>query len=150
MSSIQKEAISKVMEVVGYQLRNWQQQAIDGKSIFGFERELGSIWQNPITCAICHASVASFDFVLSINFVRNTIENIISLICSHYMEYEVCSGAVHEMGDILVPQMLNFVMSPSFSCARLAGFCSLPVWRTLDAQEYIDRVLADKPEFIKK
>ena len=124
------------METFGYQIKHLQEQSKDGKSLIGYERELGSIWQNPITWGIWRAGMATVDFFLSLNIVRNTAENIISLICSYYMTYEVWSGAVHEMGDILVPQMINFVLSPSYSCARLAGFCSSPTWKTLDSQEY--------------
>ena len=53
------------------------------------------------------------------------------------------------MGDIIVPQIFEHLFAPKYACSRMLGFCSSPSWKTMDDQEYIDRVLADKPDFIK-
>jgi hypothetical protein len=130
-------------------IKDWQKQAQDGGSVFGLERELGSIWQNPITCNTCHFAMNSFDWVLSRQTVRSVLETIITYGCSFYMNGTVCDGAVHEMGNVLVPQLTEFVLTGDYSCSRLFGFCSSPSWVTLNHADYIRRVISEKPDIIK-
>lgn len=137
------------MEALSGSMRQRQQLAKDGDSLFGLERVLGFLWQNPLTCGACRLGMSTFDYVLDSALVRGTLEFIGTVACSFFIDYRVCYGAVNEMTEVLVPQMVDFVLTPAFSCARLMGFCSAPKWKTLDAQEYIDRILADKPEFLK-
>lgn len=60
----------------------------------------------------------------------------------------MCPGAVSEMADVIIPTLTNFILSPDYLCSRVLGMCD-PVFKELDYNEYIGRVLADKPESIK-
>ena len=149
LSEGQLEAISDLIYNLANRIIEFQMLAKDGKSVFGFERNLGMLWQNPITCGVCHMGINTVDFVLGRDLIRVTLENIISYICSYSLKYEVCSGAVNEMGDVVVPQILDFLLSPSYACGRIGGFCSSHQWKTLDSSDYIQRILKDKPDFLK-
>lgn len=93
--------------------------------------------------------LASFDYLFNNYYVREVYEEIFTLICSIEQDYAVCDGAVHNMTDVIVPQLVELLTSPSYGCSRLLGFCDTPVWKTLDPQDYIDNILADKPDFLK-
>lgn len=146
-------SLIKVFEGVAHNtlssIKQWQRNAVDGKSVFGFERELGSIWQNSITCSACHAGMNSINWVLSRDNVRNAAEYLISYGCSYFLNGTVCSGAVHEMGDVLVPQLTEFLLTGDYSCSRLFGFCGNPTWVTLNSEDYVRRVISEKPDIIK-
>lgn len=62
---------------------------------------------------------------------------------------EVCKGAVEEMGDVLVPVLLESTLSPKYFCSRMVGFCFNPKFRTLKSADYVRDQLASKPEEIK-
>jgi sphingomyelin phosphodiesterase len=145
----QPEGFTQVLETVGSIVREHQVQAKDGNSVFGLEREMGAFWQNSFTCSMCHESIKAFDFVADSAFVRDAIYTIGVPICSIFIDYNVCSGSVREMSKLVIHQAVSGVLTPEYSCARLMGFCNSPKYRTLDSQDYIDRVLADKPELIK-
>jgi sphingomyelin phosphodiesterase len=137
-----------IINTIGLRLLENQQKAKDGHSVVGYERELGFLWQNPITCGQCYSMLNKVDFFINNPIVRPALEWIAArTLCTD--ELEVCVGAVKEMGDIIVPQIFEHLFAPKYACSRMLGFCSNPSWKTLDDQEYIDRVLADKPDFIK-
>jgi hypothetical protein len=148
-NTLDNQLVRSVTARVAESVKQRQEMAQDGGSLFGLEREWGWIWQNPLTCGVCHAGLSVFDFIIDNYYVRQTFEMAVALICTTKMDYEVCKGAVHEMAEIIIPQMVDFATSPSYGCSRLMGFCSSPKWKTLDSQDYIDRVLSDKPDFIK-
>lgn len=60
----------------------------------------------------------------------------------------VCPGAVTEMGDIIVPVLANFLLSPDYICSRILQQCS-PAFKELDQNEFVTRILSDKPDHIK-
>lgn len=61
---------------------------------------------------------------------------------------DVCIGAIKEMGEVVVPQLIHSVFSPKYFCSRISGFCSKPEYKTLKSQDFVDRLLSEKPEFI--
>lgn len=144
-----KQVTAGVVNTALRNIKDWQKQAKDGGSIFGLERQLGSIWQNKITCTACHASMDSFDWVLSRDILRSSLESVASYGCSFFMDAPVCYGAVHEMGDVLFPQLTEFVLTGEYSCSRFFGFCSSPSWITLDHNDYVHRMISEKPDIIK-
>lgn len=123
---------------------------MDGHSLFGLERQFGTLWQNAVTCGVCRVGLSTMDYVLGNKVAMKTFEVTISLICSIFTTYEVCHGAIGEMGDVIWPQIFTFLMGPEYGCSRFAGVCASPKFYTLDPQDYIDRVLSDKPEFLKE
>ena len=130
-------------------IKELQQRAEDGGSIFGYDRELGSIWQNPVTCNVCHAYMGFVNIIASNNYIRTIGEDLISYGCGFYMNETVCSGAVHQMGDVLMPQLTEFLLTGDYSCSRLLGFWSTPSWTTQNPENYIRRLIQNKPQKIK-
>ena len=81
-----------------------------------------------------------------------TVEIIVQIIiagCARQMDEHVCSGAIRDMAKIVVFNMRHSIFNPNYFCARSIGVCSSPVYRTLKPEDYVNRVLADKPEIIK-
>lgn len=65
--------------------------------------------------------------------VTKSLEEFGILVC-HQIETAnntVCPGAVTEMGDIIVPVLANFIMSPDYICARVLKMCDA-VFKELD------------------
>ena len=141
--------VEGILQTAVLNVKEWQQRAQDGGSVFGYDRELGSIWQNPVTCGACHVTMNSIAWLLSRQIVLNSLENIITYGCGFFLNKTVCSGAVHEMGNVLVPQMTEFLLTGNYSCSRTFGFCSAPTWTTLNPEDYIRRLMLDKPKIIK-
>jgi len=65
------------------------------------------------------------------------------------MNYTVCKGFLKPTGDIVLPQITEHLMKPDFLCSRILGFCSNPSWSVIDSSADINRILSDKPEFLK-
>ena len=65
------------------------------------------------------------------------------------MDEHVCSGAIRDMAKIVVYNMRHSIFNPDYFCSRSIGVCSTPVFKTLMPEDYVNRVLADKPEFLK-
>ena len=123
--------------------------AKQNSSIFGYEQNLGKLWQNEVTCTTCSTTVNSIGTILSYNIFEYATERVIIFFCSFSIRYEVCDGTVREMADSVWQGLTNYLLRADFMCARAFGFCSKPHFKYLDNQEYIARILSDKPDFIK-
>ena len=60
----------------------------------------------------------------------------------------MCPGAVKIMGDVIVPVLANFLLSPDYVCSRILTMCD-PVYKELSQDDFVTRVLSDKPNHIK-
>src|SRR5205807_91748 len=52
------------------------------------------------------------------------------------------------MGDVIVPTLTKFALSPDYVCSKLVQSCTDVDFKILDRESYIDRVLKDKPHHI--
>jgi hypothetical protein len=52
------------------------------------------------------------------------------------------------MAEVIIPTLTNFILSPDYLCSRVLSMCD-PIFKELDQNDFINRVLADKPEFLK-
>jgi hypothetical protein len=50
------------------------------------------------------------------------------------------------MGDIIIPVLADFLLSPDYMCNRALQVCNDVTFEVLDEKEYVDRVLSTKPE----
>ncbi|CAI2362134.1 unnamed protein product [Moneuplotes crassus] len=149
LTPLQQDYVGDISEYVGNAIMRYREVAKDGHSLFGFERTLGFLWQNPLTCGVCHSTLPALDFLIDNSIVTPGLEKIIAYFCGKSLAYEVCLGAIQEMGSIIVPEVMKFLIGPKYACSRLVGVCKNPHFKTADPQDYIDRVLSDKPDFIK-
>jgi len=85
----QQDIFGTVVEYIGNTVLNAQERSKDGHSLFGFERKLGYLWQNPLSCGACKATLFSADFIIDNAVVRPTLEKIVAYFCSKSLEYEV-------------------------------------------------------------
>ena len=71
--------------------------------------------------------------------VRLTIEEIATIWCSksHLYVYDVCKGAIFEMGKVVVPQVFKGVLSGDSVCANILPFCKNPTYHHLNTTEYV-------------
>ena len=138
------------LNIIGDKVKQWQVKASDGKSVFGLDRELGGLWQNEVTCNVCHAVQGSFNWVLSRKVVYKGLEQIMIQVCTKYFQDDtVCKGLVKQMGDVVVPQITDMVLTAEYACSRLYGFCDSPVYATLNPQDYVKRMISEKPDIIR-
>ena len=138
------------LSIIGDKVKQWQVKASDGKSVFGLDRELGGLWQNEVTCNVCHAVQGSFNWVLSREVVYKGLEQIMIQVCTKYFQDDtVCKGLVQDMGDVVIPQITDMVLTAEYACSRLYGFCDSPVYATLNPQDYVKRMISEKPDIIK-
>jgi hypothetical protein len=63
-----------IINTIGLRLLENQQKAKDGHSVVGYERELGFLWQNPITCGQCYSMLNKFDFLINNPIVSPALE----------------------------------------------------------------------------
>lgn len=79
------------------------------------------------------------------------LEGLITKVCQAGAFFEdsdpsVCAGAVKEMGDIIVPSLVNSFLSPDYMCAEILSYCSSPTYTLLNASDFASDLLATKPE----
>lgn len=59
-----------------------------------------------------------------------------------------CNGFVHELGDVVVQNALVIDLNPGFFCSQTLELCTDSDYKLLPPEDYIDRILADKPASI--
>ena len=103
-----------------------------------------------IQCGTCQASVSALDASVTTSIVTQSLEEFGVMVCQQIetANNTVCPGAVKEMGDIIVPVLAKFLLSPDYICSRVLGYCD-PVYKELSQDDFVQRVLADKPEHLK-
>ena len=62
---------------------------------------------------------------------------------------DVCKGAVHIMGTYLLDSLANGPLTADRVCGEFMQLCSSPVYVELNADDYVKKILAGKPEKIK-
>ena len=95
------------------------------------------------SCDLCRATIGGLDEVLKTRVITDALEAIAEKICHSVMprNITVCPGAVKEMGDIMVPVLTRFLVSPDYVCGRLIQACLDVEFVVLDHKSYVDRVL---------
>ena len=104
-----------------------------------------------LQCTMCKISVSSFDLFLTERSTEDMLEETAEIICGKYVtdDKAVCKGAVTEMGDIIIPVLSQSIFSPDYFCGEFLGYCSTPSFYTFYAEEWVDKLLLTKPEFLK-
>ena len=92
--------------------------------------------------------MAVFDHAISNYVVRYGAETIISFICGFFLNFKSCWGYVNGSAQVVVSNLADFLLSPSFFCEEVVGVCKQKTYKKLDEKEYINRVLSDKPDYI--
>lgn len=95
-----------------------------------------------IECQTCQLTVSGIDTSMKTQVVTKALEEFGMLVCNQIetQNNTVCPGAVTEMGDIIVPVLANFLMSPDYICSRILNMCD-PVFKELDQNDFVKRVL---------
>lgn len=103
-----------------------------------------------LQCQTCKASVMALDGGMRTKVVTKSLEEFGVLVCNQIetANNTVCPGAVGEMGDIIVPVLANFLLSPDYVCSRILSMCD-PVFKELDQNTFVNRVMAEKPDHLK-
>ena len=86
--------------------------------------------------------------VLTSQAVQGGLEDFAVFICQFGMHKDVCQGAVHTMISTIMNELPEFLTAPKYFCGRVVGACANP-YKVLDPQDFIDRVLSEKPDKIK-
>lgn len=78
-----------------------------------------------LQCATCKASLSALDASLTSDIVTKSLEEFGVMVCQQIetANNTVCPGAVKEMGDIIVPVLANFMLSPDYVCSRVLSYC---------------------------
>jgi hypothetical protein len=100
---------------------------------------------NP-ACETCLSVLGILDSVLMKNTVDFIGEAALSYACGFYMNWDVCWGLVHSLGNIVIDNALEFQFSSTFFCEEVVPVCIKSEYVLLDPQDYLDRLKADKPE----
>jgi hypothetical protein len=74
-----------------------------------------------LECESCKASVYALDSAIRTKVVTKALESFGVLVCNQIEKTNntVCPGAVTEMGDVIVPTLTNFLLSPDYLCSRV-------------------------------
>jgi len=54
------------------------------------------------------------------------------------MDEHVCAGAIRDMANIVVYNMRHSFFNPTYFCARSAGFCKDPIYKSLKPEDFVD------------
>ena len=77
-------------------------------------------------CSLCKSGVSELDKLFTSQNATQAIEELAVMICAKYVveNSTVCSGAVKEMGDIILPVLASSLLDPEFFCTEFLGYCS--------------------------
>lgn len=59
-----------------------------------------------------------------------------------------CSGVVYGLGDFIIQNALAVDLNPGFFCSQTLELCTESEYKLLPPEDYINRILADKPASI--
>lgn len=104
-------------------------------------------------CLICQSSVGLLGPMINTPEMRSKLEDVAAGICADYVETTnstVCAPATHMMGEIVVPSLMHFIMSPDYVCSeRVLAQCEYPKFVELHAQDYLQAQMNLKKEALK-
>jgi hypothetical protein len=85
-------------------------------------------------CKLCRTAFSTIDDVVRKETVTNAILKVAELICNQVESANntVCPGAVTEMGDIMIPVLADFLLSPDYMCNRVLSYCNDVEFTVLD------------------
>lgn len=93
------------------------------------------------------------DGFLNSSTIRSILEKAIGDLCVEFDieggEKAVCHGAVNTMADSLLPAIAEGILSSQRVCTEYMHLCDSPDIGQLDVNDYVKKVLSDKPESIK-
>lgn len=82
-----------------------------------------------------------FDDFFTSRKTEDILEKVAVTVCSDYIPLitnnSVCYGAVHEMGDIILPVIAESLASPDFFCSEFLGYCDNSSFYKFDADTYV-------------
>lgn len=67
-----------------------------------------------MTCAACRVTLPALDFLIDNPVVTPALEKTIAYFCGKSLAYEVCLGAIQEMGSVIVPEVMRFLIGPKY------------------------------------
>jgi hypothetical protein len=104
-----------------------------------------------ISCPTCRVAMNTFDSIFQSDKVVTKIEGVCIDICLKYLSYgeDVCTEMVDRMAPIIIHVLANSFLESDYMCAEILGICSTPVYTKEYAKDYVDAMLATKPEIIQ-
>lgn len=101
--------------------------------------------QNWITCELCQGGTYLADYLLSQEWFIQPIEDVAIFVCEFELPDYACDGFVHNMAHPIRNSLLSFDLQPTFFCEEWVTMCPKTNWKKLEVEDYVKRVLADKP-----
>ena len=97
-------------------------------------------------CNMCHSVIDLVDNVISNGVVDAIIETLLINKCNDFVDRTICAGFVRGLGDVVIANAVAFELSSAFLCENVFTFCDPTSYVLQDEFEFINRVLADKPQ----
>ena len=72
----------------------------------------------------------------------------LAFLCGGILKYDVCWGFIDTSAHAIVDSLTGFVLSPNFYCEEVAMVCETKEFKFSDPNDYVRRILNDKPEFV--
>lgn len=105
------------------------------------------------SCLACKAALYPVDGFLNSSIIRKLLEKAIGDLCVDLDiesgQKQVCHGAVNTMADSLMPAIAQGILSSQRVCTEYLHLCDTPEITQLDVNDYVARILSDKPKSIK-
>jgi hypothetical protein len=106
-----------------------------------------------LACKACTLAFDGVDKVFTNEKVISGMEFVATGICDAALFFisdpVVCPGAVHTMGNYVVPLGFEAFVSPNYICDEMWGLCDSPNIEALDLDTYVSNILSTKPDSIK-
>lgn len=64
------------------------------------------------------------------------------------LKSDVCWGYIENSKGPIINSLTSYALSPSFYCEKVAMVCDTNNYQYLDPNDYVRRILADKPNEI--
>jgi hypothetical protein len=100
-------------------------------------------------CDLCWYSVSAADYLVSTKIFQSVGETAASLVCGIFLSFDDCYGFTHEAGHVIILNMVDFMLGPAYVCENMLNVCSQTTYKLLNATDYINLMLSDKPAHIQ-
>jgi hypothetical protein len=99
-------------------------------------------------CKTCLYTFTKFHNFLDKKYGLRVINEFMALLCSIAVDYSVCKQAINLYAPIVIYSIVEHYLDAEYICSSKI-ICKFAHYQELNADDYANRVLADKPDNVK-
>jgi hypothetical protein len=103
-----------------------------------------------INCDACLIVAGTVNTTLNREEVTDILAALSTMVCGVKLELHVCKGFIDYYLDGIIENIFEINLNPGYMCQKFLKICHFPQFKEQNPKEFINAVLADKPEHLEE